>query len=197
MWYSKFLFLSFVIFFISCGQTSNDKSSLQETNETKDSFSYVEEVGQQLIYSLAANTVSQHEVRLCINFAGLSSAELFVMRDFDTRTFLNKYHFQQYGIINRDHIDSVALEIGLPSISTEQLIGKIYELNFRELVSQPDSIISMIGDGLTYTLEVRDSTYYKAICYNVPHEFQDPNHQTFMKIIGELEKAMNWKYEVW
>ena len=192
---SKLILLFLVPLSLSCGRTPNSNPSTPELAEQEYPFNYIDEVGQQLLYSLSTNTVSQQEVRLWINYEVLTSAEMLTIRDFNSTTYLNKYHFQQYGLISPSFVDSVEVEIEQPNITAEQLIQKLYAHNFRNLVNQPDSISSMIGDGTTYTVEIRDSLYYKAVSYNIPHEFHDSNHQAFMKIIGELENAMNWKYE--
>jgi len=195
--YSKLISLGLILLLFGCGQPSSDKLTLQATGQPKYVNSYVDKVGEQLLYSLSTNAVSRNEVRLWVDYSIMTTVELFTLRDFDSTTYLTKYRCQRYGILSGSHFDSVRVEIESPTVSAKFLTRRLYSLNFRDLISQPDSISQMIGDGIIYTLEVRDSTYYKTISYNVPHEFPDSNHQNFMRIIGELEKAMNWRYEMW
>lgn len=193
MHYLKSVFVGIFLYSLSC--TPPKRREVATFDLCKYPCDYVQRISQQLDYSLRDTGVYQHEIRFWAIYEATNLTERYVLKDVDSLTFLNAYALWEYEGSKSYQIDSLQATVRQRTTSTENLTTQLYDLGFRNMVSQPDSIRQRIGDGVTYVVELRDSTYYKLVFYNSPHLFDDENHQSFMKVLRIFEKEIDWEYE--
>ena len=180
-----------LIFFIllSC-----DKRSSSEADLRGYPYDFVRRISDQVNYSLETNEVLNYEIRLWIKLEASTSSQLYILKEINSNTYLNKFHLELREDSFSYELDNCQAWFEKPNIQTSDIINKLYRLGFKELKSQPDSVKKRIGDGTSYILELRDSTYYGAINYNSPHLFMDYNSQAFLKILKDLESDLKFEY---
>lgn len=194
----RILLFYFSVFTIalSCSTTEKKGEPLPDKNVNYP-FDYVEHVSAQFLYPLKTSSISNNEIRLWLNYEVFDVADLIILKDIGSLTYLTKYHYHKKDISRMYLIDSVSVTNEIVTTTAKELSTDLFSKKFKKLVNQPDSIRKSMGDGITYIIELRDSAYYKLLHYNSPYHFNDDNHQSFMKIIRALEPALKWKHEKW
>jgi hypothetical protein len=187
----RILLASVVLIFLFSCQPEQQAGSTEPAEEPTPTWPDL--MSEQLNYSLRTAESKTRELRLWVNYEVLDLCELHSLKDITSSSVLT-HHYIWENLEVPYELDSAILSFDKPTVSAGQLINRLYELGFRELGNQPDSIATRIGDGITYYLEVRDTSYFKVIQYNSPHYFDDINDRTFMELIAELENGLNWNY---
>ncbi len=178
---------------LGCSAKNTNNSSETGTVEETYNDKYIKAISQQLQYSLNRNGIYRNEVRLWTIYEATNGGRLFSIRDTDSISYLTKHYYLTSYSDENYYADSVWTYNESSSITAIELTSRLYDLGFKELATQPDSIQQMIGDGTTIIVEVQDTSYYKQIYYNSPEYFDDQNHRTFSAILSELESAMKYR----
>lgn len=191
----KVVFVLFVFILIACESNRQNEAHTAATCAHDYACSFVQSMGHQIGYPLKDRAVYDHEIRLWMKYEVIDLTELHILKDVDSISYLSVYYLNdQIEDRNPFQIDSLKASSRLHDVSAKDLTRQLYALDFRDQVSQPDSIKMRIADGVSFVVEVRDSTYYKMVDYNSPHLFKNENHRNFLQLLDMLEKNLDWKY---
>jgi hypothetical protein len=192
----KFEILTALIIILSgCAPNqSNEKIKTDNSTELKYPYTFIEQIGKQIDYSLSQQDNNVKEIRIWIKVELLQPNTLIELKERDNATYQKWIHYN-YTRKNRIYkLDSLTLYNRISDNNIDSIIYNLNRLGFDKVQSQPDSIKDMIGDGITYVIEIKKDGYYKAIDCNMPQIFEDSNNKKLVEILNYLSKTIGFYY---
>jgi hypothetical protein len=153
-------------------------------------YPYINQVSQQINYTLSTQTANVIEIRVWIKEELKRYGNGVFFKTDSTGSYLQKvkyYARQDTGLHFRNYIvDSAFYLRAVCDQSVTVYIDTLLRMGFDTLPSQSGSIKEEMADGVTYVLEVKNGMYYQAIDYNTPQRFKDRSTIAFKNMLRVL-----------
>jgi hypothetical protein len=193
------IILTTLFIFCSCS-TKNKQSSnsfkviLPDTNKTHQvytTFEHLKLLGDQMDLGKIYNGVDSFEIRLWI--VSMLNPNRMVQLKKSNQLITSQEFTYDYSPDNKLSIRAGKI---IQNNSYQILVDSLKFYGFESLLSQEeiDNFVDNIADGVTYTMEIATSKYYKLISYHCPEHYAktEENNRHFLNIVLLLDNYLHF-----
>lgn len=188
-----------LIIFCSCStKTKQSKDSFRtilpdtsKTHKVYTTFEHLKLLDEQMGLDNIYNGIDSFEIRLWI-VSMIKPNRLFIIKKSNQEVTSQDFSYD-YSADNKLTFKAGKI---IQNNSYPILIDSLSNYNFESLLSQDeiDNFVDSVADGVTYTMEIATSKYYKLLSYHCPEHFAntETNNKHFLNIVFLLDHYLHF-----